>query len=202
MNALRPLLFLSLVSLSVLATCGGGSKEDPVALCKQGCTKYVSLCGDELPEGFTPAQAKALCEGLCTSSTGTGGTQCTNSSAIISAAKACQSKTTCAEYTSCNEALPPCEGGGTGTGGASGTGGRSGTGTGGSSGTGTGGSSGTGTGGASGGGTACAELLACCNATTNATLKGVCMSQYSVVMSMGNDVCMQALDAIKSTYCP
>jgi hypothetical protein len=134
---------------------------------------------------------------------------CSNKDQIVAAAKACQSETNCATYSACVENIPDCTGGGsggmsgTGTGGTSGTstGGRSGAGTGGTSATGTGGRSGTGgAGGASG--TACADLLTCCNATTNATYKSLCMSSYTSVMAMGNSVCADALEAVKSTFCP
>jgi len=199
MNLLRALLVLSLVSATL--SCGGSSKEDPVALCKQGCNKAVELCADDLG-GLTPAQAKALCEGICTSQVGGNGMTCTNESAIIAAYKTCQTKTTCDEYTACGESIPECQGGSTGTGGASGTGGRSGTG--GSSGGGTGGRSGTG--GSSGGGAsgtgACAEVLACCNASTNATIKAACLAQYDSIVTAGDANCAMILPTLKTSVCP
>jgi hypothetical protein len=206
MNATRiALVAMSFVALT-LSACGGGStKEDPVALCKQGCDKAISLCA--VDAGIPTATLKMICETSCATSTPTG-TTCKNSSAIIAAYKVCQSKTTCDEYTACGESIPACEGGGsggssgTGTGGSSGagTGGRSGTGTGGSSGTGTGGSSGTGTGGSSGG-TACADLLACCNKSTVAQIKDGCTAQLAGAMT-DEATCAQVLAGYRSVICP
>lgn len=197
MNALRPLLFLSLVSLSVLATCGGGSsKEDPVAVCKQGCSKYIDLCPDDLG-GLTPAQAKAFCETACSSTMG-GGKECKNASAIVAAGKMCLSKTTCDDLNACTDSIPECDTGGgtTGTGGSSGTGtgGSSGTGTGGSSGTGTGGSSGTGTGG-SGATGSCATLQACCGMLTSASDKASCQAAAASAPAATCDTVIASLKA-------
>ena len=92
----------------------------------------------------------------------------------------------------------------TGTGGTSGggTGGRAGGGTGGRAGGATGGTTGGGTGGGTGSATACADFMACCNASTNATVKSVCLAQYGNVAAMGNDACATALAQIKPAVCP
>lgn len=76
-----------------------------------------------------------------------------------------------------------------------------GSGTGGRSGSGTGGTSGGGTGGAPATGTACAELLACCNASTNATLRMMCTQ--AVTMSEASDAaCAASLTNLKAFICP
>ena len=196
MNVLRAMLVVSLVSVFA-SSCGGGSKEDPVALCKQGCNKYVDLCASSLPGGLDAATFKAFCETGCTSNMG-GGEKCKNESAIIAAAKPCLSKTSCDALMTCTANVPDCE-----TGGATGTGGASGTGTGGASGTGTGGRSGTGTGGASGGGATCADVLACCNAATNPTIKMACMMNYEDIKNAGDATCAAYLTPqVKSLLCP
>jgi hypothetical protein len=206
MNFLRPLLVLSLASVAVFSSCGGGSKsEDPVALCKQGCSKGITLCLADA--GAAGETALAFCQTACTSgATGNDGKPCTNTSAIIAAGKMCLSKTTCEDYMACAATIPACMGGGTtGTGGASGTGsgGRSGTASGGASGTGSGGASGTGTGGASGTGTTCDDVLACCNAATNPTYKMICMSQYDGIKAAGDEACAMYFTAqVKMTLCP
>lgn len=203
MNSLRSLLVVSLLSFSVLTTCGGGSsKEDPVALCKQGCSKAVDLCAADFGGLIDPAAFKATCEAGCADSAPSGA-ECKNSSAIIAAAKTCLSKNTCAELMSCSDSIPECQGGSTGTGGASGTGtgGASGTGTGGASGTGTGGRSG-GTGGASGTGGAggssgggCTALQACCAMITSATDRATCQAAAAAAQP---SVCDAALSAIRA----
>jgi len=69
--------------------------------------------------------------------------------------------------------------------------------------TGAGGTSG-GLGGSTGtvvGGT-CADLLACCNASS-ASLKATCMQAYTSEMQLGGDLaCGVALSTLKSTFCP
>jgi hypothetical protein len=48
----------------------------------------------------------------------------------------------------------------------------------------------------------CADLLACCNATS-ATLKSTCMQAYTSEMQLGGDLaCGVALSTLKSTFCP
>lgn len=175
MNALRALLLVSLLSV-VTVSCGGGSKsDDPVALCKQGCSKGISLCFADA--GAAGDAVLALCQSTCTSSaTGSDGKPCTNSSAIAAAAKVCLSKTTCDEYMACGEKLPACEGGGTtGSGGASGTGTGGRSGSGGGSGTASGGASGTGTGGATATGS-CATLQTCCGQIADSTQAAQCQA--------------------------
>ncbi|MES1206212.1 MAG: hypothetical protein ABUS79_09770 [Pseudomonadota bacterium] len=215
MNVLRTPAAALFAFTLCLAGCGGSDKADPVALCKQGCSKGISLCFADA--GAFGATAQAACESNCTSQSTTGGKPCANSNAQIAAYKVCQAKTTCDELTACAATIPACEGGGSSgtggasgstggasgsTGGASGTGGRAGGSTGGASGTGgrAGGSTG-GAGGAAGGGE-CAALLACCNASTNPTVKSLCMTQYSSVMAMGDAVCGQVLTTVKPSVCP
>jgi hypothetical protein len=96
-------------------------------------------------------------------------------------------------------------GGATGSGGAvGGTGGAGGR----AAGTGGRGTGGRGTGGANGGaggaaGPMCAGLLACCNATTNAQLRALCMTQYATVMSMGEAACGTILTQLRGMgACP
>ena len=187
-------LFLAGVAVVGYGCGGGSSSSDPVALCKSGCDKAISLCFADA--GVDTATLKASCQSSCTSQSASNPKNCTNSSAIISAYNTCLAKTTCDELQSCTASIPACEGGSTGTGGSSGGG------TGGATGGGTGGASGGGTGGSTATGTGCADLLACCNATTNATLKLACMQSYAGVMAMGDAICAQALTAIQSTYCP
>jgi hypothetical protein len=218
MNVLRAPLVLGFVGTLLFASCGGGGSDDPVALCKQGCAKQFSLCFADA--GATAATFQSICESSCSSNTSVNQTKtCTNSSAIIAAYKTCLAKTTCDELTTCESALPDCAGGGTGGTSGGGTGGSSGGGTGGTSGGGTGGTSGGGTGGTSGGtggftgfdgsipgfdggisGT-CADLMACCNATS-AQLKPACMSAYSQIVSSGDLGCAIVFSGIKATYCP
>ncbi len=199
MNILRAQVVLSFVGALLMAGCGSSSSGgDPVALCKQRCTKYLALC---LPDaGELGATAKALCESGCTSPTTTG-TTCSNASAISTAYKACLQKTTCDELTTCSEAVPVCVGGGSGGASGGGTGGSTGAGTGGRSGAGTGGSTGAGTGGSTGSG-GCAALLACCDAASDPAFKSACMQQYAAVMAAGDALCNQVLTAAKPTYCP
>lgn len=199
MNVLRIVSVVSLLSVFTVS-CGGDSKsDDPVALCKQACSKGGDLCASGL--GVTPAQFKAICEPACTSNMGPSGMTCTNSGAIINAFKACLNKTTCDEYTACGESVPACQGGGsTGSGGSSGTGsgGSSGTGTGGRSGT--GGSSGGNTGGSSGGGGAagtgsCATLQTCCAMLTSASDKATCQAAAAGAAPATCDLALTAIRA-------
>ena len=122
-----------------------------------------------------------------------------------SACQTCQSNIgSCALTSTCS--IPACllSGGGTG-GNSGGTGGHVGGlggfsgGLGGSSG-GLGGFSG-GLGGFTGGSGTCADLLACCNATS-AALKSACMSGYNQVVGSGDAACGIVLSGIKSSYCP
>jgi hypothetical protein len=185
-------LTITILAASAVGNCGGGGggasgtggtsgSGDAVALCKQTCDTYISLCLADA--GALATTAKGICEGACAN---TASNSCTNASAIASAYRACLTQTTCAGIMSCQQNAPTCVGG-AGTGGAAGGG--------------TGGASGGGTGGASGG-TGCADLLACCNAATNATVKSLCMTNYNNVAAMGDAVCASALAAIKSTACP
>jgi hypothetical protein len=192
--------------------CGGSSSgTDAVALCNQFCNKYNSLCAvDAGPINISIDCATTCTPAMVSQKT----TNCPNSSAIISATQACVNKTTCTDLTTCAAGIPQCSSGAGGTSGGAGTSGSAGTsgaaGTTGSGGRGAAGATGSGGRGAAGttgtGGTGatgtCADLLACCNATTNATLKSACMTSYTTVMSMGDATCGQILAQIKSAYCP
>jgi hypothetical protein len=216
MNFLLTSRIRPLVLAMLLTACGSSktSSDDPVALCKEGCTKGLSLCYADA--GVEGATFKSLCEAQCSSTKVTQANMCSNASQITSGFKACLAKTTCDEYESCFAALPDCAGSGgggstgAGTGGSTGggTGGATGTGTGGSTaggtggatGTATGGSTGAGTGGSTGGGTACADLLTCCNASTIPLIKSMCAT---VATGLTDDAaCAQALTAYKMTVCP
>ena len=59
-----------------------------------------------------------------------------------------------------------------------------------------------GLGGSTGSGGTCADLLACCNAATNATVKSACMSEYTTLMSSGDAACGAFLGPVKSSICP
>jgi hypothetical protein len=162
-------VFALALAVGALQSCGGGSSStDYASLCMKGCAKTVACLADA---GFTETQS--ACEQTCNSSTKT---TCTNQTAIVNAYNACLSDSDCTTFQACVEAVPPCEGGSSGSGGTGsggtgaatgGTTGAGGTGTGaggtiGTGGTGTGaggttgtGGSGTGTGGTTGaGGTA------------------------------------------------
>jgi hypothetical protein len=180
MNFLRTSAVLSCVCLTFLGACGGSSStNDPVALCKQGCAKGVSLCYADA--GDTGPTYKAVCESACATAAAEA-KMCSNSSAITAAYKVCLNKTTCDDLMACSQALPDCIAGG-----------------GGSSGGGTGGSSGTG--GTSGTGTACADLLKCCNASTSPDLKKACTDAIATAMGM-DATCAQVLGLYKGTICP
>lgn len=201
MNALiRPVALLFL-GTALWAACGGdssGNGDDPVALCKQGCDKSISLCFPDAGDAI-----KSMCEQSCTSNDG-GTSNCTNASDRSAAAKACLDKTTCADLETCSQNIPPCAGGGTGgAGGAGATGGSGGSGaTGGSTGgTGGGGTGGGGTGGADGGTATCADVLACCNAATTDQLKTACMMAYMAAMS-SEAACAAIYPALKTSVCP
>jgi hypothetical protein len=200
-RALLPIL-VSALAASFFATCsssgggggtggaggnqagsgGAGAGNDPVALCKQVCDTSVSLC---LADAGATAEAAArtLCEGSCPTQNPTGTMACLNESGRITAYKACATKTTCSDITTCTQNVLPCIR--DGLGGSSGSGGSTGGGVGGAA-----------------GGTGCADLLACCNATTSASGKQVCMTYYGTVASMGDAACSQALTLVKSMYCP
>ena len=166
MNAFARSVVVALAGALLWGACGGDDdSDDPAALCMQGCNKANACFGDS---GFGTTDCAASC---APKDGGSGPGSCTNESAIT-AYKACLSKE-CAELLSCFQMLPPCEGGGTGGAGGNGGSGGSTSGTGGRAGTGGSG----GTAGDAGGGT-CAQLLACCNAATDATIKMGCLTAY------------------------
>jgi hypothetical protein len=178
--------------------CGGSSGGDNVALCNNLCNKANSLCvTDSGPITIPPTDCATTCTPAMVAQKTT---NCPNASAIVSALNACLAKTTCADLVGCEAALPQCGGGGT-AGTSGGTAGTSG-GTAGTSG-GTAGTSG-GTAGTSGTSYTCADLLACCNAVSDATLKAACMTEYTSfkAMAMGDTLCGTLLTNVKATYCP
>jgi hypothetical protein len=183
---------VALAGTLIWAACGGDDSEgdDVVASCKQACNKLVSLC-------FADAGGFFNCDTSCAPKDGggTGGSQCTNTSEANAAFKACLEKNTCDELTSCFRAVP-CQGG-TGAGGAGGSGATGGTG--GTGGGGTGGTGGTGGGTGDGG---CAQLLACCNAATNETIKSSCLMGYDAIKPSGDAACGMLYTQIKPSVCP
>jgi hypothetical protein len=198
MSSLRMKLVLSVVcalsSAAAVVGCGGGgsSSDDPVALCKEGCDKTISLCFKDAGSiaGMSVDSLKSTCSSNCTTNAGTSQKSCSNSSEIISAYKTCLGKSTCSELMSCDQTVPACKGGTT-----------TGTGSGGTTGGGSAGRTSGGTSGSSGGGT-CADLLACCNKAA-ANIKSACMSAYTQsMMSGGDSVCSAVLTSAKSTFCP
>jgi hypothetical protein len=199
--------------------CGSSSSgsTDGVALCNQFCNKFNQLCaGDASPIPITLNCATECTPTMVSQKT----TNCTNSSAIISATQAClNNSTTCDALTTCN--IPTCQSttGGAGTSGGAGTTGSGGhagtTGAGGSSAAGNTGAGGiTGLGGFGGNLTGiggfggniviagtCADLLACCN-TASGTAKSTCMTAYSLAMPSGDTACGAVLGQIKASTCP
>lgn len=185
----------TLSAVAGIVGCGGSSSsssDDPVALCKQGCDKSISLCYSDggAPGGLSASDLKSACTNACSmgASSSASSKSCSNSSQIISAYKGCLAKTTCSALMSCEQSIPQCTGstGGGTSGTGSGTAGKT---------SGTSGSSG------SSGGT-CADLLACCN-KASANLKSSCMQAYSAAMMGGGDsVCGAVLSAGKATFCP
>ncbi len=209
MNFLRTLLVWSFSATLVLSACGSSSSTsggDPVALCMQGCTKEISLCYADAGAGGTTFAT--LCTSQCSTPKVTQTKTCTNSSEIISSVNACLAKTTCTDYEACFKGLPGCAGGGSGGSSGAGTGGATGNGsggsteisTGGSTGAETGGASGTATGGSTGTGTACADLIACCNASPVAIVKSMCATIAAAITD--DAACAQALSTYKATFCP
>jgi hypothetical protein len=192
MNVLGRFVGVVVLAMVLWPACGGDDSsggDDSVTLCKEACGKMQSLC---FPDGGGGTDS---CLSGCNPKDG--GSICTNESDIAAAAKNCLAKTTCQDFLSCLQGLPPCEGGGTGAGGAGGSGGTGGS-TGGSGGGGTGGSGGTGGGGSG----TCADLLACCNANTNEPIRMACLSGYNTVMGQGDAACGMLLASIKATVCP
>jgi hypothetical protein len=187
--------------------CGGGGGTK--ALCDDFCNKGVSCIPDASAAMTDPILAQ--CKQTCTTNTGT---QCTNSSAIIAAAKACLD-VTCDQLEACSETIPECQGGGGGSGGGSGSGGASGTGgTNGSGGTnGTGGSGGTGawscaedltsgcgcTRSSGGTQTTCAGTWSCCS------LSGSGASETCICSNLATDPCNSFVsggNGTKVSTCP
>jgi hypothetical protein len=216
MTRSRTRSFFTFLAVSFVAAAAAGygcgssssSSSDAVALCNNFCNKFNTLCVADAGLGVSIDCATQCTPSMVSQKT----TACTNSAAIISATNTCLSKTTCTDLEACTATIPQCTAtsgsggasGGAGTSGAAGTTGAGGhagaTGSAGNGAAGTSGTAGNGAGGASG--ATCADLLACCNATTNATLKSACMTSYTTVMSMGDAVCGQILTSIKASYCP
>ena len=183
-------LVLALVAAPFVPTCGGNSSgiksggDDPVALCNQSCDVYVNLCFPDAGQAGT--LAKGVCQTTCSSPSVMNSKNCSNGPQIAAAYKACVDKTTCSDVMACSAAVPPCAG-------SNGAGGRTGGGTGGTTGAGLGGATGSGT---------CADLLACCNTTTDANAKSLCMTYYGMISAGGDSACGQVLSFAKQMYCP
>jgi hypothetical protein len=101
---------------------------------------------------------------------------------------------------------PACFNTGAGGAGGTGAGGAGGTGAGGAGGIGAGGAGGTGAGGTgagdAGGGT-CMDLMACCAAITNATIKAACTANYDAIKAQGDAACGAVYMGIKGGgFCP
>jgi hypothetical protein len=112
MNVLGRLVIVAGLGSLLLAACGGddssgGGGDDRLALCKQTCEKFQSVC-------FGDAGPTVNCDTNCNNQQGDAGSgegSCTNESEIIAAIKACLEKTTCQELLSCPTTVPPCRGG-------------------------------------------------------------------------------------------
>ncbi|HVU52996.1 MAG TPA: hypothetical protein VHL80_20075 [Polyangia bacterium] len=206
-NKLMTLVGIFVLGLGALAAttqgCGGGSSApsaaDIASVCNQACTTEVGCS-----MGLLTMDA---CVSTCTSGAKTAaGTTCSNTDAIVAAAKQCAAMTNCAALGACFSTLPKCA---TGSGGSTGSAGHAASGTAGVTVTGGAGITVTGTGGVTGGGgititggggititggggvlgtggltgagttcaTACVKADACCNAL-GAADAGVGMCMY------------------------
>jgi hypothetical protein len=119
-NKLLTLVGMFMVGLGALAAttqgCGGSSgpsAADINAVCTQGCkTEVMCIAGLTMDS----------CVSRCTSGVKTGsGASCSNSDAIVSAAKTCAAMTDCTALETCFLGLPKCM---TGSGGSTGSAGQ------------------------------------------------------------------------------
>jgi hypothetical protein len=115
--------FALVVGLAAVVGCGSSSSSsDLKALCKQSCDK-----GNTCFPGLIDVP---MCKASCDTDTPT---NCTNASAIASAANSCLSMS-CDQLIACSQNIPDCMTGSGGSGGGSGGSGGSGGASGGSSG--------------------------------------------------------------------
>ncbi len=158
------------------------------------CSSGYSAC---FGPGFKTGSFSGPCASYaqCTSACGCNNQSCTTACGAPS--QDCETcltgnLVTCILGSTCT--LPACAGGLPGVGGTAGggLGGHVG-GTGGISG-------GAGSTGASG---TCADLLACCNSIATASIKAQCMSEYSLLLPMGDATCGAAVSGLRSGgLCP
>lgn len=172
-SALTGVSAAAFVAVIAAQGCGGGGGKSPQALCNESCDKAV-MCSVTGTEG-NPEEFRTFCKAICSSAmpNPNAGQRCTNESAIAAAYESCLKKP-CDQYEACINAIPECQGGGSGGSAGGGTGGR----------TGSGGSPGTsGSGGASGGGAdqwVCGEQAGTgCSCATGDASSGSCTGSYS-----------------------
>jgi hypothetical protein len=219
MNVLRSLLVVSVMSVALASACGGGSKKagDGGSGGASGSGSGIKMCAPD-NNTCTAAESKAYSDCVttacdtqykeCLGPNYKSGSYSGACGTYVNCFNACPcNDTTCllgcglpdAACQACLASFQTCSGtctepacystGGTGTGGRSGGG--------------SGGSSGGGTGGSSGGGATCADLLACCDASTNATAKAICMMQYENIKNAGDATCAMYLPQLKAAMvCP
>ena len=110
MNVVGRSVVVVFVGTLLWAGCGtdDNAGDDPLALCKQGCSKVESLCFAD--SGGTFECHCTAPDGGSGSDASSGATTCTNQDAINAAYKACLDKTTCTEFLECK--IPKCERGG------------------------------------------------------------------------------------------
>lgn len=226
MTSLRAPFVLAFMCLLVLPACGGGSAKSTdggtggntstrtagmcapaTSTCTQAETNAYSTClsnacNSSFAACYGPNYKTGSYSGpcatylTCVSKCACGDTACEVACTMDATCQTCETGIfSCVLGASCTP--PACYAG------TSGTGGTSGGGSGGTSG-GTGGFTGFDgsipglDGGFSG---TCANLLACCNATS-AQLKPACMMAYASILSTGDTGCGIVFTEIKSTYCP
>ncbi len=194
----------------VLGNCGGSSSSSsgPTA-CPPGgastCTKaelapytncIIGKCSSTLSTCFGPSFQSGNYGGTCgatyvgcTQKCGCGDTACFLACGQPSAdcAACLQTVSACVDTSAC-VAPTNCSGGGTGGTTGGGAGGHIG---------GLGGFPG-GLGGITGTSGTCADLLACCNAIANASVKAACMSEYTTLMAQGDAQCGAAVSGLRA----
>jgi hypothetical protein len=87
---------LALVAACTLASCGGASSSDPVAVCTNVCQRYTTLCTPEA--GATGMNA---CQGLQCSTLDQVTCRYSNMDEITAAVNACLARSTCADLQVC-----------------------------------------------------------------------------------------------------
>jgi pilus assembly protein FimV len=174
------------------STGAAGLTGNAQQLCEQGCEK-VGTCNADA--GVPVSSVVAVCKMNCQQSTSPsgGGQTCTNANAIVAAGQACLAKS-CDELLSCLEAIPECEGGGSGAAGSSGAAGHPGVG--GSSGAaghvgigGSGVAGSPGTGGSSSSTWSCTEVASGCACVPTAGGASTCAVSYDCCYAVPNALC-------------